>query len=244
MIPAEPIRFLPRARLLLVVTTLQVIGLMSGLLLPMHDAQAQQVPAAGMFLVASHDLRGGGFAKSVILIIQHDADGTMGLIVNQPTNTNPAELLSDIAGLENYNGKLFVGGPVAAWGIIMLLHSEQTPTNAKHIFSNVYTSGDRELLGRLVRSDTIGEVRLYAGHAGWSPGQLDAEIKRGSWHVVPASTKSVFSTRPQELWQRLIDVSDRLIVNSTDEVHQKYTYNAMSPRIMPIRSGHFSSATP
>ena len=244
MIPAETIRVLPRARMILVVTALHVIGLMSGLALPMRDAQAQQAPAAGMFLVASRDLRGSGFAESVILIIQHDTDGTMGLVVNQPTNTNPAELLSDVAGLENYNGKLFVGGPVAAWGIIMLLHSDQTPTNARHIFSNVYTSGDRELLSRRVRSGAFEEVRLYAGHAGWSPGQLDAEIKRGSWYVVPASTKFVFSTRPRELWQRLIEVSDRLIVNTTDEVHQKYTYNAMSPRIIPIRSGHFSSATP
>lgn len=228
---------------MVMVIALYAIGLMSGLVLPMHDAQAQQAPAVGTFLVASRELRGSGFAESVVLIIQHDADGTMGLIINQPTETNPAELLPDIAGLENYNGKLFVGGPVAAWGVIMLLHSDRTPTDAKHIFGDVYTSGDRELLSNLMRSSAYGEVRLYAGHAGWLPGQLDAEIRRGSWYVVPASEKSIFSVRPRELWQRLIKDSDRLIVETAIKSHQKYTYNAISPSTMPIRSGHFSNAT-
>ncbi len=244
MIPAESTRVLSHTRLLLAVTALHAIGLVSGLVLPARDAMAQPAPAAGMFLVASRDLRGSGFAETVILIIQHDADGTMGLIINQPTHTNPAELLSDVAGLENYPGKLFVGGPVAAWGVIMLLHSDPTPTGAKHIFGDVYTSGDRELLSQLVRSDAAAQVRLYAGHAGWLPGQLDAEIRRGSWIVMPANAKSVFSAEPRKIWRRLIQVSNRLVVKTTDEAHQKYTYNAMSPRIIPIRSGHFSSAMP
>jgi len=244
MIPVGTIRFSPGARLLLVTAALQVFGLMSGLVLSVGDVQAQRAPAAGMFLVASRDLRGSGFAESVILILHHDADGTMGLIVNQPTNTNPAELLSDITGLEDYNGKLFVGGPVAAWGVIMLLHSDRTPANAEHIFGNVYTSGDRELLSQLVSSVAFEpRIRLYAGHAGWAPGQLDAEIKRGSWLVVPAEEEFIFTTRPSGIWQQLIEVGDRLIVDTPDGTYQKYTYNVMSPKRMPIRSGHFSNAT-
>ena len=249
MIPVATKRLAQTSRLMLVMAAFHVAGLVSGLMLPVHDAQAQQTPAAGMFLVASRDLTGSGFAESVILIIQHDAEGTMGLIVNQPTNTEPAELLSEIVGLDDYDGKLFIGGPVAAWGVIMLLHSEQIPANAERIFGNIYASGDRELLSRLINSGALEPqvrpyFRLFAGHSGWAPGQLDAEIKRGSWFVVPAAEHFIFSTQPQDIWQQLIEVGDRLIVNLTGGPHQKYTYNVTNPQMMPIRSGHFSSATP
>jgi putative AlgH/UPF0301 family transcriptional regulator len=127
----------------------------------------------------------------------------------------------------------------------MLVQSARTPANAEHVFGNVYTSGDPELLSQLIGSGTFEtEVRLYAGHAGWMPGQLDAEIRRGSWFTVPARTDFIFSTQPRHIWQQLIDVNDRLIVDAVGGPHQKYAYNAMSPKIMPIRSGHFSSAIP
>lgn len=224
---------------------IHLAGLVTALALPAHDAQAQRAPAAGMFLVASRDLHGSGFAESVVLIIQHDSKGTMGLIINQPTGTNPAELLPDIAGLGDHESKLYIGGPVAAWGIIMLMQSARALASAEHVFGNVYTSSDPELLSQLIGSGAFEtEVRLYAGHAGWVPGQLNAEIKRGSWFIVPAKTKFVFSAQPHRIWQQLINVSDRLIVDATGGPYQKYTYNATSPKIMPIRSGHFSNATP
>jgi putative transcriptional regulator len=247
MIPVETIRHSLRARLRVVLAAVafHFVGLVTGLALPVHDAQAQRTPAVGTFLVASRDLRGSGFAESIILIIQHDQNGTMGLIINQPTGTNAAELLPDIAGLGDYEGKLYIGGPVAASGVIMLVQSARTPASAEHVFGNVYTSGDPELLSQLIGSGTFEtEVRLYAGHAGWMPGQLDAEIRRGSWFIVPARTDFIFSTQPRHIWQQLIDVNDRLIVDAVGGPHQKYAYNAMSPKIMPIRSGHFSSATP
>jgi len=247
MIPVETIHHSPRTRLCVVLAAVSfhLVGLMTGLALPVHDAQAQRAPAAGTFLVASRDLRGSGFAESIILIIQHDQNGTMGLIINQPTGTNAAELLPDIAGLSDYEGKLYIGGPVAAWGVIMLVQSTRAPANAEHVFGNVYTSGDPELLSQLIGSSTFETgVRLYAGHAGWMPGQLDAEIRRGSWFTVPARTEFIFSTQPRHIWQQLIDVRDRLIVDAVGDPHQKYTYNAMSPKIIPIRSGHFSSAAP
>ena len=218
---------------------------MTGLTVSVRDAGAQTAPGIGTFLVASRDLRGSGFAESIILIIQHDQNGTMGLIINQPTDAQAADLLPEIAGIEKFKDRLYIGGPVAAWGILMLVQSARTPDNADHIFGNVYTSGDPELLGQLIDSDDFEtRVRFYAGHSGWAPGQLDVEIRRGSWIVVPARTDIVFSTRPRHIWQELIVISDRMIVDANRDPGQKYTYNAISPIRMPIRSGHFSSATP
>jgi putative transcriptional regulator len=189
--------------------------LVTGLALPADSAEAQDSPAAGTFLVATRNLRSTGFAESIILIIQHDRDGTMGLIINQPTATNAAELLPNITGLDRYDSKLYIGGPVAAWGVIMLVQSARAPANAEHVFDNVYTSGDPELLDQLIGAGTLkSSVRLYAGHAGWSAGQLEAEIRRGSWFTVPARADFVFSNQPQEIWHQLIKTGDRLIVDA------------------------------
>jgi len=227
------------------VSMFYLVIIMTGLMLPADAVKAQDTPAVGTFLVATRELRGTGFAESIILLIQHDQDGTMGIIINQPTGTNAAKLLPDIAGLDQYDSKLYIGGPVAAWGVIMLVQSTRTPTNAEHVFANVYTSGDPELLDQLIGAGTLkSNVRLYAGHAGWAVGQLEAEIRRGSWFTVPARADFVFSNQPQNIWHQLIEISERLIVKTTGDGHQKYTYNAMSPQIIPIRSGHFSSAIP
>ena len=234
------------------VSIIHLAIIVAGGTLPADAAETQVSPAAGTFLVATRNLRGTGFAESIILIIQHDRDGTMGLIINQPTDANAADLLPDIAELDQYDNKLYIGGPVAAWGILMLVRSAGAPSNAEHVFDNVYTSGDPDLLNQLIGSDTSkSHVRLYAGHAGWAAGQLEAEIRRGSWFTVPARADFVFSSRPREIWRQLIDIGDRLIVEATGarrqeigDRDQKYTYNAMSPQIMPMRSGHFSSATP
>jgi len=197
------------------VAMIKIALFVTGLALPADAAEAQGSPAVGTFLVATRDLRGTGFAESIILIIQHDQDGSLGLIINQPTGTNAVELLPDIAGLDEYDSKLYIGGPVAAWGVIMLVQSARVPANAEHVFDNVYTSGDTKLLSRLIHSGTFSaSVRLYAGHAGWAAGQLEAEISRGSWFTVPARTDFIFSSRPRQIWQQLIDIGDRLIVEA------------------------------
>lgn len=194
-------------------------------LLPADTARAQDRPAVGMFLVATRALRGSGFAESIILILQHDRDGTMGLIVNQPTAAKAADLLPDIAGLDRHDSQLYIGGPVAAWGVIMLVQSPRPLDNALHVFDNVYTSGDPELLNQFIGSGlSQGHVRLYAGHAGWAPGQLDTEIRRGSWITVPARTDLVFSNRPREIWKELITIGDRLIVHASAH-HANRQYN-------------------
>lgn len=176
-------------------------------------AKADDAPERGMFLVATQDLVGSGFSRSVILLIQHDADGTMGLIINKRTNFDATELLPDIEGIARFNGSLYVGGPVATYGVMMLIKSGVRPSDAAHVFADVYASGSQELLLAIVNSgDAADRVRLYAGHAGWLPGQLDAEIERGSWDVIPAHENLVFSRDPDTIWKHLSPPARPIIV--------------------------------
>lgn len=186
------------------------------LILPLFSAPVfPEQPAVGSLLVATPSLRNSGFEESVVLLIQHDENGTMGLIINQPTQTSAAEMLPEMESLQGYQGKLYVGGPVAPWGVIMLIQSDQPPTDALVVIEGVYTSGDQALLQNLVTANTAEEqVRLYAGHAGWFPGQLDAEILRGSWEVIPARRELVFSRKPLELWQQLTDLRKQIVVQA------------------------------
>ena len=118
-------------------------------------------PAQGMFLVATPDLRGSGFTETVILIIQYDDFGTVGLIINKPTTIAPRELLPDIDGIDKFKGDLHVGGPVALDGVMMLVKSRAAPDDASHVFAGVDASGSRELLGEKINQpDWTDEGRV------------------------------------------------------------------------------------
>ena len=187
--------------------------LIAGLALVPAPVWAEPTPAVGTMLVASPTLAGSGFSQSVVLLIQHDENGTMGLIINQPTQTSALEMLPEVESLQGYTGKLYIGGPVAPWGVIMLVQGDDAPDNAYPVIEGIYTSGDQALLQDLI--NTAGgdaRVRLYAGHAGWLPGQLDAEILRGSWRVIPARQELVFSNTPLELWKSLNGLHSRIVV--------------------------------
>ena len=167
--------------------------------------------APGMFLIATRDLKGSTFAESVVLLIQHDENGTMGIIINQPTNLELTSILPEIS--PNVVSRIYLGGPVATYGIMLLIRSTEELIDAEHVFGNVYASGDRELLVDLLdKEDATNSIRLYAGHAGWFPGQLDYEIRRGSWRVVPANESMIFTDEPLEIWRQLVPPADPILV--------------------------------
>ncbi len=90
--------------------------------------------------------------------------------------------------------------------MLFLVRSDATPERAEHVVGNVYFSGDRRTLETLLAEDTPpAQLHLYAGHAGWSAGQLDHELKRGDWHLVDADPQAVFAEDSDLLWHRLIE---------------------------------------
>lgn len=177
-------------------------------------ALASEMPAPGMFLIATHDLKGSGFSESVVLLIQHDTDGTMGLVINQPTDIDLATIVPEVS--DNVFSRLYLGGPVATYGIILLIKSTDPLRDADHVFGNIYASGSRELLLELLdKAGAEKSIRLYAGHAGWFPGQLDYEIERGSWYVAPATEAMIFDEDPLKIWRKLVPPAKPILVRAT-----------------------------
>jgi putative transcriptional regulator len=174
-------------------------------------------PAPGMFLIATRDLTGSGFSESVILIIQHDENGTMGVVINKPSDFDLTTIVPEVT--DNVDSLLYLGGPVATNGIMLLINSADALSDAVHVFGSIYASGSRDLLVELVeKSNLESSVRFYAGHAGWSPGQLDNEIDRGSWQVAPASEQVLFSEEPLNIWQQLVPPPPPIMVRNNNEL--------------------------
>ena len=189
------------------------IFLVLTLSLPAGTANADQPPAKGTFLIATRALTDPNFLQSVILMVKYDDEGSMGLIINRPTEVRASDLLPSMDGLADFTEMIHIGGPVAAYGIILLFSSNNPPDDAEHVIGNVYLSGNNEFLQTIVsNTESVQRVRLVAGHAGWAPGQLENEITRGDWRVIPANETTIFSEEPLRLWQRLLPSARQFVV--------------------------------
>jgi putative transcriptional regulator len=168
-------------------------------------AQAQDV-AGGALLVASDKLKDPNFSRVVVLVLRHDEQGTVGVVVNRPTNLVPTAAFPELAaGMGNYDGRLYRGGPVAPARVLFLVRGLAAATvNGPEVVEKVFLSADPESLADMTRlAAGTDDLRLYAGHAEWTQGQLAEEIKAGGWKVVPATAELVFSEDPGALWAQL-----------------------------------------
>ena len=167
-----------------------------------HGINAQEHLGKGKLLVATEVVQGQAFAESVILLLNYDATGAVGLIVNRPTEALPAQALPDLAGLDRYEGTLYWGGPVEPFTLRALLRSDAPLDNAVPIFDTVHLVPlDENLLGD---ASSNANLRFFVGYAGWAPGQLEQEMAFGSWHIVAATEALVFADDPGGIWRRLL----------------------------------------
>jgi putative transcriptional regulator len=164
-------------------------------------------PAAGRLLIATRQVGGPFFAESIVLLLEHDAGGAVGLILNRRSSVVLGTLIPERAGPELAAGPVHIGGPVSASTLLLLFRggSETAPLGARRVLANLYVGAGDETLGYLRSLDApVDRVRAYLGYAGWAAGQLEQEIARGDWIVVPGQSKFVFHAQPATLWPELI----------------------------------------
>jgi len=175
-------------------------------------AGAEPAPAAtvtvtdGTLLVASPELEDPNFAHTVVLVLRNDTNGTIGVILNRPTTLVPAKIFPELAAsVGAYTGKLFRGGPVAPARLLFLVRGLAAATvQGPEVVEKVFLAGDPEALPDIVRlADGTNDLRMYAGHAEWMPGQLDREIAAGGWETRPATDEIVFDANLPALWDKL-----------------------------------------
>ncbi|HYQ70418.1 MAG TPA: YqgE/AlgH family protein [Gammaproteobacteria bacterium] len=169
----------------------------------------QQAPASGLFLVSSRKLTDPHFSRTVIYLVAHNDEGSLGLVVNRPSDIRLADAVSGVDKTPGDDYSIYYGGPVKHSMITMLIRSETENPLVQQVDDDVFFSHDRRVLDRLLdERKPVDALRLYMGHAGWVAGQLQQEIERGDWFVVAADPVTIFSTRPASIWTRLIEKLD------------------------------------
>ena len=167
---------------------------------------AAQEPAAGRLLVASPTLLDPNFVRTVVLLLDHDGEGTLGVVLNRPTTVPVASVLPGWADTVDEPPVLFDGGPVsgdsALAGACVPEAGGEDPVGFRRLFG---PTGMVDLDTPLeVLAPAMTRMRIFAGYAGWGGGQLDAELEEGSWYVVDAETADIFAPAPDELWRQVL----------------------------------------
>lgn len=191
---------------------LAAVGLLSATL----PAVAQSV-TEGTLLIASAGIKDPNFSRTVVLVLRHDDNGTIGVVVNRPTTLEPAVVFPELAaGVGAYTGTLYRGGPVSPARLLFLVRGLAAATvQGPEIVDKVFLSADPESLADVTRlANGTGDLRMYAGHAEWVPGQLASEIAAGGWRTLPGSAETVFHTDPSRLWSELATRGDEVIADA------------------------------
>lgn len=158
----------------------------------------------GTFLIATPDIDAGFFFRGVILVCEHNANGSFGLLINKSLDLELPEDLINASHLTNPNIGIRAGGPVQTNQMMLLHTSSQIENQTLKICDGVYLGGDLQFLQEVLGSDQGPHVYLCFGYAGWGAGQLEREFLDGHWFLQPASEKYIFQTPPDKLWQSLL----------------------------------------
>lgn len=162
---------------------------------------AQSSVTKGVLLVASPTLDDPNFHQTVVLVVEHGREGTLGLILNRPTKVFLSEALPDLAVLKGTTHRLFAGGPVEPTRLLLLFRVKEPPADTRSVFDGVYVGGTSEVLERIITQAKPTETfRAFAGSAGWAPGQLGYEMLQGAWATLPPGSFDIFDKDPATLW--------------------------------------------
>ena len=157
----------------------------------------------GRLLVAAPGMLDPNFVRSVLLVLEHTAEGALGVILDRPSEVPVDAVLERWADVVSPPPVFFSGGPVAPEGMIALVRGpDADATGWVPLFDGL---GSIDLAGAPADAPSLDRLRVFAGHAGWAPGQLDAELAQGGWLVVDAEPADPFTTDPSGLWRAVLE---------------------------------------
>ena len=158
-------------------------------------------PLTAILIKARSELRDPFFGDSVVLVMNNLGPAPVGVVINRPTPLTVARLFPDRKRLAELNDRVYFGGPVEVESVWFLFRAARKPEHAIRACAGVYLSASRELLLRLLdREKPMDGLRIFVGHSGWGPGQLEAEIAQGAWQLEHADPDTIFSRKSEHRW--------------------------------------------
>jgi len=173
--------------------------LLTGASQPTSAADSQHLTA--ILLVAQDALSDPDFADSVVLVMNNLGPAPVGIIINRPTPVPVSQLFPSVKPLAKLHDKVYFGGPVEFETVWFLFRAPRAPEHAVRAFDGIYLSSNRDLLLQLLgRDKPMDGLRIFIGHAGWAPGQLETEIASGAWTLKRADPDAIFNRQPEHPW--------------------------------------------
>ena len=176
-----------------------------------HNEPVQQ----GVFLVADPTLTDHNFRKTVIYVWAHGDDGTHGIVINRPMRAKLTNVLPMVEAFKKLTMNVYFGGPVTRTLPVLLFQHAGQPPIGQPVSGDVYISTDLDILTKSPELPWLDEgFRVYAGYAGWAPGQLASELAEGAWRVRRGDAQYIFSKHPETVWEKLFHASDAIHVST------------------------------
>lgn len=157
--------------------------------------------AAPSLLIAVPQLGDPNFQRGVVFMLEHNDEGSMGLIINRPSNLDLKSFCStqNMRFAGDGSGLVYQGGPVQTDRAFILHASDQEGPETEHVFGSTRLSYSLESL-KLIADDPPKRLRIFLGYAGWGPGQLAREVTAGAWLLAPPNERLVFEVPVDRLW--------------------------------------------
>jgi putative transcriptional regulator len=157
----------------------------------------------GKLLIASPSIHDPNFRRTVVYMTEHGEEGAMGLVLNRAAQTTVSEAVPELAWLTDDSAIVHVGGPVAAQSVVVLAEFTDPSQSALLVEDDLgFVPAEIEDPGEL--AEGLRRARVFAGHAGWGPGQLEGEMEEESWIVERAHRDDVFTEDPETLWSSVL----------------------------------------
>lgn len=176
----------------------------------------------GHFLISAKHLKDENFFKTVVLMIEHNPEGAMGVVINRPTDLTIYKALQAHFEMPETELLLYSGGPVEENALLIIHNSTDHDQEMGAVLPDVFVGTSADIFDRVVKSlngdDPELKFKIFAGYSGWSDGQLEGELERGDWFTTPASSEYVFRADPYDVWDdvlREFQTRHRILKNQT-----------------------------
>lgn len=157
----------------------------------------------GRILVSEPFLLDNYFKRSIVLITEHNQDGTIGFVLNKPVEIRINEIIENFP---ESKAEISLGGPVSTNTLHYVHTLGDIIPNSVHVIGNVFWGGDFDIVKRLIKSDNLGkeQIRFFLGYSGWSPNQLDNELAENAWVVTEIKPEDIMKPMNRHIWHRIL----------------------------------------
>lgn len=160
-------------------------------------------PASGRILVSEPSLTDRFFAHSVVLLAEHDTEGSFGLIINKPSEIKLSQVTDEFPDFDPY---IYLGGPVKVENLYFIHTKGHLVDGSLKIMEGLYWGGNVHTIKEMIhkRELTEKDIRFFIGYSGWKPSQLERELAENSWLVLNTTVEEVFRVNAESVWRKIV----------------------------------------